>query len=222
MMWFIIGIIFLIIVIIVCAFILKGLSKEEKNYMEVSEQYLKNIGKDYSKDEYASWATGIYIEVINSVMNENYNYLRDTLSDELYNNYLLAIKNSKDRNVKNVVEDIKPEFSKLVNLKIQGDMEIAKVWMKLSYIEYVKDIAKPVNEEEIQEEKIISGSKTNRLEKEYILTFVKTHTPKESVVCPNCGYIHHIIEKVNCMRCGANIVPRNYHWVLIAKEENRR
>lgn len=221
MMWFIVGIIICIIVIIVCIFILKKLSLEEKEYMEVSDQYLKNIGKDYNKDMFASWATQTYINIIQSVMNEDYNFLRDILSDDLYNNYLIGIKNCRDRRVKSIVDDIKPIFSKLVNLKVQGDTEIAKVWMKLSYIEYVKDISPLPEDAEVTGDRIISGSKNNRLEKEYILTFVKVHTPKETVVCPNCGNVSKIIDKSLCIKCSSNIVPRQYHWVMIGKEEHR-
>lgn len=220
MTWFIVGIVFFTLVIIAGFIVLKKLSYEEKNYMEVSDIYLSNIGKDYNKETYASWAASIYIEIINSVMNENYEFLRDILSDEIYNNYLISIKNAKDKNIKNIVENMNPIFSKLVNLKIQNDMEIAKVWMKLSYIEYTKDLT-PLMEGQEEKDKIISGSKTNTKEKEYILTFVKQHMPKESMVCPNCGYVSNIVYRSKCERCGANVVHKQHHWVLIGKEEKR-
>ena len=63
MMWFIIGFIVLIIIIIVCVFILMKLSKEENQYMEVSNKYLKNIGKDYTKDQFAAWAFKFYQQI---------------------------------------------------------------------------------------------------------------------------------------------------------------
>ena len=223
MIWFIIGFVILALVVVVCIFLLMGLSKEENKYMEVSDKYLKNIGKDYTKDEFAAWAFNFYNQIILSVQHENYNYLRDVLADEVYNNYLIGIKNAKSRNVMNVVEDVKPIFSKLVSLVIKDDLEIAKVWMKLSYIEYTKDIS-PVsleNQENITGDRIIAGSKDRRLEKEYILTLVKARTEKESVVCPNCGFITHIVSQNTCSRCGANVVNRRYHWVMIGKEERR-
>ena len=223
MTWFIIGFVVLALVIIVCAFILIGLSKEENKYMEVSNKYLKNIGKDYTKDEFASWAFTFYNQIILSIQHENYNYLRDVLADELYNNYLIGIKNAKSRNIQNVVEDIKPTFSKLVSLVVKDDIEIAKVWLKLSYIEYTKDIS-PISEENqdsIPKERIIAGSKDRRIEKEYMITLVKGRTEKESVACPNCGFITNIVSQNTCSRCGANVVNRRYHWVMIGKEELR-
>ena len=223
MTFFIAGFIVLAIVIIVCIFILMGLSKEENNYMEVSNKYLKNIGKDYTKDEFASWAFNFYHQIILSVQHEDYNFLRNVLADELYNNYLIGISNSKSRNIQNIVDNMKPIFSRLVSLVIKDDLEIAKVWMKVSYVEYTKDVT-PVSEdnlESISKERIISGSKDRKLEKEYMITLVKGRTEKESVACPNCGFITNIVSQNTCTRCGADIVNRRYHWVMIGKEEIR-
>ena len=68
------GFIILIIVIVVCIFMLTKLSKQENEYMEVSNKYLKNIGKDYTKDQFASWAFQFYNQIILSVQHENYEY----------------------------------------------------------------------------------------------------------------------------------------------------
>ena len=214
------GFIILIIVIVACIFMLTKLSKPENEYMEVSNKYLKNIGKDYTKDQFASWAFQFYNQIILSVQHENYEYLRDVLADDLYNNYLISIKNAKDRNVKNIVEDMKPIFTKLVSLVIKDDLEIAKVWVKVSYLEYTMDIT-PSTEENPIKDRIIMGSKDHKLEKEYMLTLVKGRTEKESVACPNCGFVTHIVSQNTCSRCGAVVVNRRYHWVLIGKEEIR-
>lgn len=214
------GFIILIIVIVVCIFMLTKLSKQENEYMEVSNKYLKNIGKDYTKDQFASWAFQFYNQIILSVQHENYEYLRDVLADDLYNNYLISIKNAKDRNVKNIVEDMKPIFTKLVSLVIKDDLEIAKVWIKVSYLEYTMDIT-PSTEENPIKDRIIMGSKDHKLEKEYMLTLVKGRTEKESVACPNCGFVTHIVSQNTCSRCGTVVVNRRYHWVLIGKEEIR-
>lgn len=223
MIWFIVGIVILVLIIVVCAFILIGLSKEEKKFMEVSDQYLKNIGKSYTKEQYARWTFDFYKQIINEVQKENYSFLRESLSDEIYNNYLIGIKNAKDRNIKNIVDDMKPVFSKLVSLVVKDDLEIAKVWMRVSYYEYTVDVT-PIREEDrdkIPAIRVVAGSKDRRLEKEYILTLVKGRTDKESVACPNCGYITNIVSQNACSRCGADIVNRKYHWVVIGKEEVR-
>ena len=189
--------------------------------MEVSNQYLKNIGKSYTKDEYASWVFSFYTQIIMGLQNENYEFLRDVLADQIYNNYLISIKNMKDRNLKNIVENVKPTFSKLVSLVIKDDIEIAKVWLKISYVEYTIDVT-PISEEDnkvISGDRVVSGSKNRQIEKEYMLTLVKAHTEKESIACPHCGYVSKIISQNTCSRCGANVVNRKYHWVLTGKEE---
>lgn len=218
---FISGIVLFSLVIIVCIFLLVRLSHQESLFMEVSNRYLKDIGKSYHKDTYAMAVYELYRDIIDGVQKENYEFLRDVLSDEIYNNYLMGIKLSKDRQVKNVVADMKPTFSKLISLIVKDGTEVAKVWLRVSYIEYALDMT-PLTEEQkkvVRGDRVVGGSKTKRLEKEYILTLVKTHTPKESVACPSCGYVTHVILRNHCIRCGANIVNRKYHWVLIGKEE---
>lgn len=214
-------IIILIIVIVVCVVLLMRLSGQESQFMEVSDRYLKDIGKSYTKNKFAMTIYELYRDIIDGVQQENYEFLRDVLSDEIYNNYLIGIKLSKERQIKNVVSDMKPVFAKLVNLVVNGDTEIAKVWIRVSYIEYALDMT-PLTEEQMKVvtgERIVSGSKTNRMEKEYILTLVKTHTPKESVVCPTCGYVSDVIIRNRCVRCGTDVVQRRFHWVIVGKEE---
>lgn len=221
MTWFIVGFVVLLLIIVCCVLWIFQLTKQEKEYMEVSNQYLKEIGKSYTKEEFSVAIFELYQNIIQAVQEENYSYLREILSDEVYNSYLLAIKNSKERNAKTIVENMNPIFSKLISLVIKDNMEIAKVWLKVSYHEYIIDTT-PLNADELgmkREPRVIGGSRTKLLEKEYILTLVKTRTEKESVVCANCGYVTNLVTRNTCVRCGANIVSRHYHWVLVAKEE---
>ena len=221
MTWFIVGIVVLLLIILGCLLWIVKLTKQEKEYMEVSNQYLKDIGKSYTKEEFSMTIFEMYRNIIQAVQEENYLYLRESLSDEIYNNYLMAIKNSKERHAKTIVEDMNPIFSKLISLAVKDNVEVAKVWLKVSYHEYVIDTTPPKPEEMGMRKgsRVISGSKTKLLEKEYILTLVKTRTEKESVVCANCGYVTNVVTKNACVGCGANIVSRHYHWVMIAKEE---
>ena len=218
---FIAGIVIFSIVIIVCIFLLIRMSSAETQFMEVSNRYLKDIGKSYNKDTFAMEIYELYKEIMNGVQNERYEFLRDVLSDDIYNSYLRGIKASKDHQVKNIVADMKPIFSKLISLIVKGEMEIAKVWIRVSFLEYAIDTT-PLTEEQkqvVKGERIVGGSKTNRLEKEYILTLVKNHTPKESIACPACGHVTNVVLHNQCTRCGSSIANRRYHWVIIGKEE---
>ncbi len=218
---FVIGIVILVIIIVVCVILLLRLSRQETLFMEVSDRYLTEIGKDYTRNEFAMTIFELYRDVIEAVQKENYEFLRDVLSNEIYNNYLLGIKVSKERQIKNVVEDMKPVFARLVQFVQKDSTEVAKVWLRVSYIEYALDLT-PLTEEQQKvapKERIAGGSKTKREEKEYLLTLVKSHTPKESMVCPSCGYILKVITRCHCVRCGTNIVTRPFHWVITSKED---
>ena len=131
--FFIAGIVIFSIVIIVSIFLLIRMSSAETQFMEVSNRYLKDIGKSYNKDTFAMEIYNLYKEIMEGVKNERYEFIRDVLSDDIYNSYLRGIKVSKDHQVKNMVVDMKPVFSKVISMIVKGNIEIAKVWIRVSF-----------------------------------------------------------------------------------------
>ena len=84
MTWFIIGIVVLLLIILGCSLWIVKLTKQEKEYMEVSNQYLKDIGKSYTKEEFSIAIFELYRNIIQAVQDENYLYLREAGAEEIY------------------------------------------------------------------------------------------------------------------------------------------
>lgn len=219
MNFYIIGIIIFAIIFIICLFLLLFYIKDEKRLKEVSDNDLVKLGKTYTKNEFEEKLFNQYVNILESIQYSNYSFLKDIVSDEIYNQILLDIKKEQDNNEKNVVTNIKKEFSKLIDFTVLNDLEIAKLWVRYSNIEYVKGIRKIMDENnnEIESEVVIRGSKDNYINHEYILTFVKNRTQTEDIVCPSCGYQTHMLTSSKCLRCDSEIVPKKMHWVFLDK-----
>lgn len=207
------------IVLIVSIILFIYFNNDEKHLKEVSTSKLTSLGKVYTKEEFEDSLFNQYSNIITNTTYENYNFLKDSVSDSEYNQILLILKNSKDNNETNVISNIKKEFSKLISFEVKDDLEIAKLWVKYSDIEYTKGIRKIVNEDNKEElvERIVKGSDSDIINHEYILTFVKNRTQSEDTICPSCGYQSHILLSSNCVRCDSVIVPKKMHWVYIGK-----
>lgn len=219
MNFYLMGIIFFSIVFIVCSIILIYFMKDEKNLQEVSDNDLMKFGKTYTKGEFEEKLFNQYVNILESIQYSNYSFLKDVVSDNIYNQMLVTIKNNQDNNVKDVITDIKKEFSKLISFETVNDLEIAKLWIRYSSIEYVKGVRKVIDENnnEIDSEVVVKGDKNNPISHEYILTFVKGRTQIEDVVCPTCGFQTHMLTSSKCIRCDSEIVPKKMHWVFVEK-----
>ena len=219
MILYIIGIVVFSIIFICCIFLLIYYIKDEKKLKEVSDDDLIKLGKVYSKQEFEDKMFKQYTNIIEGIQYLDYNLLKDIVSDEVYNQILKTIKDNQDKNVNNVITDIKKDFSKLISLQIIKDLEVAKIWVKYSSIEYITSIRKIIDENnnEVESEIVIGGDKNNPINHEYILTFVKSKTETENVVCPSCGYQTNILTSSKCIRCDSEIVPKKMHWVYVDK-----
>ena len=219
MNFYIIGIIFFIIVIIICVMLLLYYIKDEKKLAEVTSEHLMNLGKVYSKEDFEAKMFEMYANVLSNTVYENYTFLKDAVSDEVYNQILLMAKKNRESKEERVISDIKKEFSKLISFEVINDLEVAKLWVRYSNIEYVKGIRKTLDEnnQEILAETVVDGDEKNPIYHEYILTFVKNRTQTENIVCPSCGYQSHILTESYCVRCESEIVPKKMHWVFVGK-----
>jgi len=216
---YIVAIVLFSLVFVVCVFLLIYFIRDEKNLKEVTDRELMSFGKVYGKDEFEERLFNQYVNILESTQYDNYTFLKDAVSDDIYNQILVAINDNQDKGEKNIISDIKKEFSRLVDFRVIGEVEVAKLWVKYSSIEYVKGIRKEpdANGNIVASEVVVRGDKDKTIDYQYVLTFVKNHTQTENVVCPSCGFQTHMLTSSRCLRCEGEIVPKTMHWVLISK-----
>lgn len=219
MIFYIIGIIFFVLVIVVCCVMIYLYSKDEKKLLEVTDQQLLQMGKTYTKEQFENKMFEQYSNVIAGIAYENYVFLKDAVSDEFYNQILLDIKRRTERHETSVISDIRKEFCKLISFDVANDLEVAKLWVRYSCIEYVEGPRKSVDEDgqEVIINTVVDGDKNQPVNYEYILTFVKNKSETESIVCPTCGFKYDIATTSNCVGCESEIIPKRLHWVYVDK-----
>lgn len=219
MNYYIVGIVIFSIILIVAIILLIYFIKDEKNIKEVTNDILINFGKVYSKKELEDKLFEQYTNILLNVECENYNYLKDACSDDIYNQILYQVKESLDKQEHDIIKNIKKEFSRLVSLEYINNLEVAKLWISYSSIEYVTANRKQILEDGSEKivETVINGSEDKSVNHEYILTFVREKSQNEDIVCPNCGYQTHLLTSSKCIRCDLEIVPKKSHWVFVGK-----
>lgn len=217
---YIILIIIFSIVIVGAALVYFYLSHDEKKLKEVDNELLVRLGKKYSKEEFEETMFQRYVDIILGIQNESYNFLRDAVSDEEYNRILLQIKENNNHMQKEMVANIRKDFSKLISFKLNNDLEVARLWIRYADNEYTVANREVMNEnnEPVMQEMVIKGDKNKDINHEYILTFVKGRSTNEDITCPNCGYHTNMLTNSKCVRCESVLAPKTMHWVYVDKK----
>ncbi len=193
---------------------------DERKVKEVDNELLVRLGKKYTKEQFENVLFERYTSIISGIQNDSYNFLRDAVSDEEYNKILMQIKQNNDHMQKEIVENIRKDFSKLISFKINNDLEVVKLWVSYTDSEYTMAKRQVVDSDgnNVMQDVIIKGDKNKEIRHEYILTFVKGRSNNEEILCPNCGYQTVLMLDSKCNRCGSVIVPKKLHWVLVDKK----
>ncbi len=214
---YILLIIVLIIIIICSVLALLYLLYDEKNIKEVSNELLTKLGKKYTKEEYENEMFNKYIDILSGIQNENYDFLRDMVSDDEYNKMLARIKNNIDNNQTEMITNIKKGFSKLISFKVNNEYEVSKLWVQYTANEYTLAKRENIDDKDNKsiDEVVISGDKNKEVYHEEIITFVKGRANNEDILCPNCGYHTTLVDTSKCIRCDSLIAPKKMHWVFV-------
>lgn len=217
---YVLAILIFSIILILSIFAYIYLLRNEKKPKEVSSFTLTALGKSYTKQQFENTMFEQYKNILISKEDENYTLLKDIVSDDIYNQILLQKKEDKVKQTKHIVSNINKKFCKLINFYHENNLEIARLWISYSSIEYVKGIQKVVNEDGVEEEieKIIFGSKEKSSNHEYLITFVKNESETEAIICPGCGFKMNILTSSHCSKCDMEILPKKMHWVYIGEE----
>ena len=216
---YVILIIFFLLVFIGALIVFVYLKNDERRLKEVDDAKLSRLGKKYTKAEYEETMSNMFFEILTSLENEDYNNLRDIVSDQEYNKMLAEKKEEKDKDIVNKVTNIKKIISKLIDFKIINDLEVAKVIIVYSCSEFALGKREVPNEKGKNEIKqvVVSGDENKVIYHEYILTFVRNRTDNEEIKCPTCGYDNHLLTKSKCIGCDTLIMPKTMHWVYTGK-----
>lgn len=141
-------------------------------------------------------------------MNFDYKNLKKYTTDELYNTYESDLKILSIKNQKNIIKDIIIKNVKIINIKIQNNIEIISDYLIVQMYDYVTNSL----------EEIVRGSKDEKLEVTYIITLTKK-IDKIVENCPRCGAYIKDIANETCQYCRYKIV-NNLSTFVMSKKNN--
>lgn len=171
---------------------------------------INSIMPNLNRLETEKLAYQIFYEVQIAWMKFDYEKLKDLLSDELYNSYVMDLEALKLKNQKNVMKDFDLVYTNLIDLKEQNNKYIAKIELEVKFIDYIEDN---------NTHKVLRGNHKHKLDNTYVLTFVRSKSEREEIICPSCGAPVEGNAAGKCEYCKSKIVNNNYSWVLSKKEK---
>ena len=179
--------------------------KEKNKYKEISDEELKKYF-DKNLIELKKELYDKFIKIQEAWMNFDYDTLKETCSNEIYNTYYEELEALKLKNCQNIMSDFEKIDDRIISIKEENNNIIVEYYLKLFFYDYV------INTETGERSK---GSKLYRLNNTYIIKFIISKD-KFKNNCPNCGGIINA-GTTTCEHCKAVIVQNSSEFVMTSK-----
>jgi len=183
-------------------------------YNQLNQDQVNQIIPNLNIEEFNFKAYQIFYDVQMGWMNFDYDKLKELLTDELYNSYIMDLDVLKIKNQRNTMKGFELIDTKLIGLKeINGKYE-AKVLVNVKFYDYIEDV---------NTNNVLRGTNTRKVNNTYILTFIRTKEEKVDVNnCPRCGAPVEGNTTGTCEYCKAKLINETYDWVMSKKEKIRQ
>lgn len=180
---------------------------QQPNYGAQAIDEVKKYIPNFDYNKFITDRFNDYVTIQNAWMNFDYNTLRNKLTDELYNQYIMQLDTMKIKGEKNIMENFKHISTRIIDVKEEnGNIEIT-TQMIASFNDYIVNSAGMV----------IRGDRTRTLTVCYELKFVCS---KQAFVdkCPNCGAPLGNSASQTCEYCNSVIAQTSSNWVMTKKQ----
>lgn len=176
--------------------------KNRRDQEEINSKNLTEITDIELKEKLFS----IYKEVQIAWMNLDLSPVRNLLTDEMYNMYEMQLATLKNKNQKNIMEDIKLIDVKLISSNMVNGKEELKVMLEVTCRDYIIDVTT---------NSVVRGNENIINKYTYQLTFIKNNNIIKTK-CPNCGG-ELDSNGSKCQYCRSTIVHETSDYVLSRK-----
>lgn len=151
----------------------------------------------------------IYVRIQEAWMNFKLDDVKDSLSDELYNQYVAQLNTLEVKNQRNVMSDFKYLMCAVMDIEEKDGTQILDVRLRVNCRDYIIDD---------KTKKVLRGNKRKLHTYTYELHFERS---VETVInkCPNCGAeLDPKGQNITCPYCNSKIVRKSKNLVLRKKE----
>jgi len=177
----------------------------------ISQEKANSIITDFNIEDFNFKAYQIFYDVQMAWMDFDYDKLKELLTDELYNSYVMQLDALKVKNHKNTMKGFELINSCLFDLQEENGLYIAKVYLNVKFYDYVENEKTGM---------ILRGTPNRKLNNIYKLTFIRTKEETNNInECPRCGSTVQGNATGVCEYCKSKLINKKYDWVLSKKEK---
>ena len=152
---------------------------EYQQYNKLTLELASKIIPNFNIEEFNFKAYQIFYDTQLAWMNFDYDKLKNLVTDELYNSYVMDLDVLKVKNQKNTMKGFELVESYIFDLKEENGMYIAKVYLNVKFYDYIENINTGM---------ILRGTNNRKLNNIYVLTLIKTKKEASNInICPRCG-----------------------------------
>ena len=178
-----------------------------KNVPPYNPEKLKEYLPNFNPEEFKNQAYEIYKKVQVAWMEFDYDSMRKSVTDEMYNMYKTQLTTLSVKKQTNVMKDFGLLGFNIVGMEIKDKTVSLTVTMQVECFDYI------VN----KEGRVLRGTDKRKVIYNYALTFNKGISEKQNK-CPNCGAPLENVNSSECPYCNSVIISENYDWVLSKKQ----
>lgn len=186
-------------------------SKSYAIFNPLTQNQVNKVIPNFNIEEFNFKAYQEFYDIQIAWMNFDYNKLKELVTDELYNSYVMQLETLKIKNQKNTMKEFELISSHIVDLKEENGIYIAKVYLNVRFYDYVEDI---------YTNNVVRGTDQRKLDNTYLLTLIKTKKEVNDInICPNCGApVNGNITGI-CEYCKSKLINETHDWVISKKEK---
>ena len=181
------------------------------NYVKLPNDKANKVIPNFDIEEFNFKAYQIFYDVQMAWMNFDYDKLKELLTDELYNNYVMQLDALKLKNHKNTMKGFELIDSYIIDLKEENGKYIAKVYLNVSFYDYIENSNTGV---------ILRGASNRKINNTYILTYIRTKEENSEInICPRCGAPVEGNSTGICEYCKSKLINETHGWIMSEKQK---
>ena len=182
-----------------------------QRYPLLNQLEANKIIPNFNIQEFNFYAYQLFYDTQIAWMNFDYDKLKELLTDELYNSYVMQLDTLKIKNHKNTMKEFELINSHIFDLKEENDIYIAKVYLNVKFYDYIENVNTGM---------ILRGTTNRKLNNIYVLTLIKSkELTKNMNICPSCGANVAGNSTGICEYCKSKLINKNYDWIISKKEK---
>ncbi len=174
----------------------------------LTKQQILELDPNLNIEEFNQVVFNNYKDIQTAWMNFDLKTIQNLVSDEIYNMYSMQLDTLKVKGQKNMMEDIKYINNSITKITFENNIETINTILQVECYDYL------INESN----KVIRGTKNQKLIYTYELTFTKYTTDKKINYCPNCGAKININSSGKCEYCNSIIINKETKWIMTKKQ----